>query len=254
MTKRPLIVANWKMNHGISDTFKFLTHINRIELTTETVDVVLCPPFTSLYTLSVALAEASSKVMWGAQNCHTEDSGAFTGEISAEFLTELGCSFVIAGHSERRQLLGEKNDFIAQKVLKVLEKNMTPILCVGETLEQRDQGSAVKVVEEQLHGCLKDIERSDIEKIVVAYEPVWAIGTGRTATPEQAQEMHHAIRNWLGNKYGRSFAGNVRLLYGGSVKPDNIKSLMTQDDVDGALVGGASLNAETFREILAQSV
>lgn len=254
MSSRPLIVANWKMNHGVSETFKFLTHLNRLELAAETVDIVICPPFTSLYTLSVALSESGSKVAWGAQNCHFEDAGAFTGEISADFLKEVGCSYVILGHSERRHGLGESNDFIGAKVGKVMEKSMTPILCVGETLAQRDAGNALRIVEEQLNGCLKAVERHDLEKLVIAYEPVWAIGTGRNATPAQAQEMHHGIRSWLGHKYGRAYAGGVRVLYGGSVKPDNTQSLMAQDDVDGALVGGASLNAETFREILTACV
>lgn len=254
MSPRPLIVANWKMNHGISDTFKFLTHINRLELAAENADIVICPPFTSLYTLSVSLSETGSKIAWGAQNCHAEDAGAFTGEISVDFLAEVGCTYVILGHSERRHGLGEKNDFIGAKVAKVMDKSLTPILCVGETLAQRDEGHAVRVVEEQLNGCLKSVERHDLERLVIAYEPVWAIGTGRNATPEQAQQMHHAIRSWLGHKYGRAYSGGVRLLYGGSVKPDNIKSLMVQDDVDGALIGGASLSADSLREILANCV
>lgn len=248
MTRKPLIVANWKMNHGIADTFKFLTQQSRIELFAENIDIVLCPPFTSLYTVSVALAE--SKIAWGAQNCHHEDAGAFTGEISAEFLNELGCRYVIIGHSERRHVFHETDEMIAPKVVKALEKTLSPILCVGETLEQREEGATHRVLEEQLGRSVREVERHDLERLVIAYEPVWAIGTGRTATPEQAQEVHHFIRDWLGKRHGRGFAIQVRLLYGGSVKPDNIKALLSQDDVDGALVGGASLSSETFREIL----
>jgi triosephosphate isomerase len=236
------------MNYGIADTFKFLTQQSRIELFAENIDIVLCPPFTSLYTISVALAE--SRIAWGAQNCHHEEVGAFTGEISAEFLSELGCRYVIIGHSERRMLFHETDETIAPKVLKVLERGLTPILCVGETLAQREEGTTWRVLEEQLCRGTREVGRRDLERLVIAYEPVWAIGTGMTATPEIAQEAHHFIRDWLGKRYSRGFAIQVRLLYGGSVKPDNVKALMGQEDIDGALVGGASLSPEQFRAIL----
>lgn len=251
MNRKTLIAANWKMNLGVEDSLKYFSHLTRGPLSFANVDIVICPPFTSLYTASVALQETS--VVLGAQNCHFEDSGAFTGEISAAFLKELTCQYVIIGHSERRQIFKETNADIAKKLRRVLDSEMTPIFCVGETEAERKAEETSKVVEAQLREGLGKIDRSEIEKIVIAYEPVWAIGTGNTATPAQAGEVHAFIRNYLVKHYGTAFAAAVRIIYGGSVKPDNIRTLLREPDIDGGLVGGASLSPEHFMDIVRES-
>lgn len=251
MNRKILIAANWKMNLGVEDSLKYFSHLTRGPLSYAHVDIVICPPFTSLYTASVALQETS--VVLGAQNCHFEDSGALTGEISASFLKELTCQYVIIGHSERRHIFKEANTDIAKKIRRVLDSEMTPIFCVGETDAERKASDTSKVIEEQLREGLSNVDRSEIEKIVIAYEPVWAIGTGNTATPAQAGEVHAFIRNDLVKHYGTSFAAAVRIIYGGSVKPDNIRTLLCEPDIDGALVGGASLNPEHFMNIVRES-
>lgn len=251
MNRKTLIAANWKMNLGVEESLKYFSHLTRGPLSFINVDIVICPPFTSLYTASVALQETS--VVLGAQNCHFEDSGAYTGEISPAFLKELACQYVIVGHSERRQIFKETNADIAKKLRRVLDSEMTPIFCVGETEAERKGSETYKVVEEQLREGLAKVDRSEIEKIVIAYEPVWAIGTGNTATPAQAGEVHTFIRNYLAKHYGMSFAVAVRIIYGGSVKPDNIRTLLREPDIDGGLIGGASLNPEHFMDIVRES-
>lgn len=250
MNRKTLIIANWKMNHGVEDSLKFFAQFTRQPLNLAGVDIVICPPFTSLYTAGVALQDTG--IALGAQNCHFEDTGAYTGEVSAAFLRELGCDYVIVGHSERRQIFGETNADIAKKLAKALEHNVTPIFCVGETDEERKAEKTFRVIEKQMQEGLARLDREAASRVVLAYEPVWAIGTGNTATPEQAGEVHAFIRGLLHKAYGTAVGGQARILYGGSVKPDNICSLMNQPDIDGGLVGGASLKADQFVEIVRQ--
>ncbi len=212
-------------------------------------EIVIAPVFTSLKTVADRLEGTNIKV--AAQNCSTETKhGAHTGEISADMIKDVGCSHVIIGHSERRQFYGETDETVRRKVGAALAQGLTAIVCVGEMLEQRDEGKAESVVEAQLCDGLADLTASDLVRIIVAYEPVWAIGTGRTATPEQAQEMHAFIRRVFSERHSRDAANSLRILYGGSVKPDNISGLMSCEDIDGALVGGASLQADSFAQIV----
>ena len=212
-------------------------------------EVVIAPVFTALKVVTDRLE--GSNVQVAGQNCSTEvEEGAHTGEITATMLGDVGAKFVIIGHSERRQYYFETDSMINMKVQAAIAANLTVILCVGESLEQREQGTAERVVSSQLSGALSGLTASDLDRIILAYEPVWAIGTGRTATPEQAQEMHAFIRRVFADRYSKQAADEVRILYGGSVKPDNIAGLMSQEDIDGALVGGASLQAESFAKIV----
>lgn len=248
MTRKPLAVANWKMNHGLNQTIKFVTEFTAKALP-EDVDVVICPPFTALYTLDIALDE-DTEIKIGAQNCHFEESGAYTGEVSVEFLKDVNCSYVIVGHSERRQYFNEDEPLLLKKLRAVLEAELIPIYCVGENDKQRETGQTFRVIEHQLNGCLAELTKDQMGVTVIAYEPVWAIGTGKTATPELAGEVHAFIRKWVADKFGSSFGQAVRILYGGSVKPDNTRELMSQLDIDGVLVGGASLRADSFFDIV----
>ena len=218
------------------------------KLNSEKIDVVLCPPFTALSEVSQALAD--SDIQLGAQDLYWQEEGAFTGEISCRQLKDAGCKFVIIGHSERRQYFGETNDSVNKKTKAALSAVLTPIVCVGETLAEREKGKTFEVLDDHIKNGLKDINGEDILKIVIAYEPVWAIGTGRTATPEQAQEAQKYIRDLLKKEYNKDTADNPRIQYGGSVKPENITDLMKQPDVDGALVGGGSLGLEAFSAIV----
>lgn len=212
-------------------------------------EIVIAPVFTALKTVADRLE--GSNIHVAAQNCSTEvEHGAHTGEVAADMLSDVGCTYVIVGHSERRQHYFETDTMVSRKAQAALAADLSVIMCVGETLAQRDQGNAERVVSGQLGGGLSGLTASDLARIIIAYEPVWAIGTGRTATPEQAQEMHAFIRRVFAEKYSAEIAGAVRILYGGSVKPDNVTGLMAQEDIDGALVGGASLQAETFAQIV----
>lgn len=211
-------------------------------------EVIICPPFTAL--LAVREVLKGSPILLGAQNLYPEPEGAYTGEISTTMLLDLGCRYVILGHSERRKHLGETDDFISRKVQAALAHGLRPILCVGETLEQREKEQEVGVVATQLRGCLQGVQSSQMAEVVIAYEPVWAIGTGKNASPEQAQIMHKNIREVLQSRFGAQVATSTRVLYGGSVKADNIDSLMAQPDIDGVLVGGASLDALSFVRIV----
>ncbi|HCR36724.1 MAG TPA: triose-phosphate isomerase, partial [Opitutae bacterium] len=241
--------GNWKMNKNAVEAKQFIEELV-VELGTQSdVGVVVCPPFTALESVARAL-EGSHYCAVGAQNMHPEPSGAYTGEVSAEMLRHLFVSYVILGHSERRAYFGETDDFIRQKVLVALENNLKPILCVGETLEQRDAGHMFDVVGHQLREGMRGVDASQLESFVLAYEPVWAIGTGRTATPEQAQEMHAFLRKQLAGQFSEDVAQKVRILYGGSAKPDNVEQLFRQEDVDGGLVGGASLEVRSFMKII----
>ena len=247
MMRRRVFAGNWKMFMTASET-KVLTNQLKSSLADAgDLEIVICPPYTSL-------AEACDKLMGtgiqvGGQNLHWEEKGAFTGEISASMLLDLGCTHVIIGHSERRTLFGETDNTVNQKLKTALKHGLIPILCIGETLDQREQGSTEQVCRQQLLSALEDIESWDLAKIILAYEPIWAIGTGRTATPEDAQSVIGFIRGVLGKKFSEA-ADEVRILYGGSVKPDNIDGLMAKPDIDGALVGGASLDAQGFARIV----
>lgn len=245
--RRPILAANWKMHKTVGDALAFVEAFLPRVADADGVDVVLAPPFTALERVGGALA--GSSVELAAQNVHPEDHGAFTGEISVPMLADLGCRYAIVGHSERRHLFGESDAFVAAKVRALLDRGIEPIVCVGEQLAEREAGRTFERVEGQLQGSLEPVEANEAERVVIAYEPVWAIGTGRTATPEAAQEVHAFVRGWLGKRFGDK-AHAIRIQYGGSVKPDNVYALMAQPDVDGALVGGASLDPESFARIV----
>jgi len=217
-------------------------------LDSENIDIVLCPPFTALSEVAEVIAD--SNIQLGAQDVHWEEEGAFTGEVSCAMLKDLRCRFVIIGHSERRQYFGETNEGVNKKTKSALKQGLSPIVCVGETLSERESGKTFKVLDDHVLNSLKDIDEQDILKTVIAYEPVWAIGTGKTATDEQAQEVQKYIRTLLIKMYNKDIAGKVRIQYGGSVKPENISGLMSEPDVDGALVGGASLKVDSFAAIV----
>ena len=247
--RKPIIAGNWKMYKGGP---KAATELAQGLVASigdyDKVDVVLCPPFTALS--AVVAAVAKSKIKVGAQNIYPAEEGAYTGEITADFLKELGVQYVIIGHSERRKYFQESDEFINQKVKFALGKGLSPIMCMGETWEQREKGETEAVVEKQISQGLADFTAVEIEKITLAYEPIWAIGTGKTARPEDAQAVHLFIRNWIKQKYGEAVAENTRIQYGGSVKPENVAELMAQPDIDGALVGGASLKPDSFNAIV----
>ncbi len=211
-------------------------------------EVVVAPPFTSLYALKDTVRDTN--IALAAQNMHWEDKGAFTGEISAEMLLDLGCKYVIMGHSERRQYFGETDETVNKKLRQALHKGLLPIVCVGELLSEREAGKANEVIDRQVAGALRGVTAAEMQKIVIAYEPVWAIGTGKTATPDQANEIHAFIRQKVKSLYSTEVAESLRIQYGGSVTPDNISSLMTKPDIDGALVGGASLKPESFAALV----
>ena len=245
MIMRTKIVAgNWKMNKTASETAALIEAIKQ-ETANARIEVVVCPPFTSLR--DAAAACAGSHIKLGAQNVHWEASGAYTGEVSAEMLKDLGVTHVIIGHSERRQYFGETDATVNRRTKAALAAGLVPLVCVGETLEERDAGKMDEVVIRQVKLGLAEL---DVGKVVIAYEPVWAIGTGRTATPAQAQEAHALIRRTLAEIAGGSVATSVRIQYGGSMKPDNAKDLMSQPDIDGGLIGGAALKADSFAAIV----
>jgi triosephosphate isomerase len=247
---RPTVIAgNWKMNKDIHETRKLIREIlDQSKQINSSVRVILCPPFTSLTVASELLQ--GTLIHLGAQNMSEHDDGAYTGEVSWKMLKSVGCSYVILGHSERRQYYAETDALISRKVKKALMAGLTPIVCVGETLEQREQGSAFSVVSEQVTTVLESIPSEQIEEVIIAYEPVWAIGTGRNATPDQAQEMHMFIRGTIEQAHGELVGRNLVIQYGGSVKPENASEILSQPDVDGALVGGACLVPKSFLEII----
>jgi triosephosphate isomerase len=245
--RRPILAANWKMNMNSAELTAFIDRFVPLVANAEDVDIVIAPPFTLLDRLAQQIAKTA--IQAAAQNVNPEESGAFTGEIASSMLTDMGCTYAIVGHSERRALYGESNEFVARKAAALLDHRIRPIVCVGETLEQRDAGQALEIVETQIRESLARVPSEQAEQIVVAYEPVWAIGTGRTATPENAQQVHEHIRKCLAAQFGE--AGNrIRIQYGGSVKPETVYDLMDQPDIDGALVGGASLDPEAFARIV----
>jgi triosephosphate isomerase len=244
--RRPLIAGNWKMFKTVAEAVSLVEAL-RADLRND-VDTLVAPPFTAL--TSVARALADSRIGLAAQNMHWEGEGAFTGEVSPIMLRDAGCSHVILGHSERRQIFGETDDGVARKTRAALAHGLTPVVCVGETLAERESARTMEVVERQVERALREVTPDQAATLVLAYEPVWAIGTGRTATPDQAQEVHAFIRRSISASHGQGVAAALRILYGGSVKPDNIGALMGEPDLDGALVGGASLDAQAFLKIV----
>ncbi len=247
--RKPVIAGNWKMYKLVADSVATALALRPLVVNANHCEIIIAPPFTSLKVVADRLEGSNIKV--AGQNCAPEAKhGAHTGEIAADMLRDVGCTHVIVGHSERRHVYGESDSMANHKTQASLAAGLTVILCVGETLAQRERGHAESVVRGQLEGGLRGLTSSDLARIIVAYEPVWAIGTGQTATPEQAQEMHAFIRRVFAERHEEDAGDALRILYGGSVKPDNIAGLMKQPDVDGALVGGASLDAETFAQLV----
>lgn len=242
--RRPFIAGNWKMNTTRASAVALAEGVAKGAEAIERVDLAVCPP--SCYLEAVGRAIAGSKVALGAQNMYHQPDGAFTGELSAAMLRDLGCTYVILGHSERRHILGETDEEVNRKVHAALAAELTPIVCVGELLAQREAGQTMAVIRHQVNGSLAGLSPQQMAGIVIAYEPVWAIGTGKVATPQQAEEVHSALRKIIEDCYNDSIAGSVRIQYGGSVKPENAVELLNRPDIDGALVGGASLKVEQF--------
>ncbi len=249
--RKPLIAGNWKMHKTINEAIQLVNDIKRKFSDFEKVDIVVCPPFTALNSVYEIIMD--TKIKLGAQNMFYELEGAYTGEISPVQLRDAGCQYVIIGHSERRKYFKEDDALINKKVRTAIKEGLIPILCVGETLQEREEGKTIEVIETQLSGGLRELSLEDMQKVVIAYEPVWAIGTGKTATPQQAEEVHRFIREWIKDKFSSPLAENLRILYGGSIKPTNIADLMKEEDVDGGLVGGASLEADSFCKIIENS-
>ena len=244
--RKPIIAGNWKMHKTIAEALEFVNDI-KDRVNNEKVEAVICAPFTLLKDLKEATKGTSIKI--GAQNMHFEEKGAFTGEISPLMLKELDMDYVIIGHSERRQYFNETNETVNRKVLKALEVGIDPILCVGETLEEREAGNTKDICKVQVEKALENVSKEDIAKVVIAYEPIWAIGTGKTATSEDANDVIAYIRQVVANLY-KDLANEVRIQYGGSVKPSNVGEIMNQSDIDGALVGGASLEANDYIQLV----
>ena len=249
--RKTIIAGNWKLYKTITEAIELANGLKRdlFKVSAEDVDIVVCPVYTALS--EVAEVVANSNIALGAQDAYWQDEGAFTGEVSVKMLKDAGCAYVIIGHSERRQFFSETNETVNKKIKAVLGHGLTPIMCCGEMLAEREAGNTFKVLDDHLTNGLKGFTAEEAEKIVIAYEPVWAIGTGKTATPAQAQEAHQYIRNTLAKLFGKDVASRIRIQYGGSVKPENIEELMRQPDVDGALVGGASLKVDSFAGIVA---
>lgn len=245
----PVIAGNWKMNKTVGESLDFIKAIVPLVKDVEgKCEVVLGAPFTSLGAMGEALK--GTNVELSAQDVYWEKSGAYTGEVAPGMLKDVGCQWSIIGHSERRAYFGETDETINKKAFALYEEGLKPIICVGELLEEREAGKTNDVVSTQIRGCLKDIPADKMKQTVIAYEPVWAIGTGKAATPEMAQEVHAMIRALLAELYGEELASSIRILYGGSVKPSNVSELMGQEDIDGALVGGASLEADSFNALV----
>ena len=249
--RKPLISANWKMNHNHFEAIQTIQRLSYALSSSdyENVDVSVHPPFTDLRSLQTLIEADDIPISLGAQHCHWEEKGALTGEVSTEMLAKLNVSFVLVGHSERRHVFGETNEDVNRKLQAIISKEMTPILCVGETLEQRESGETANVVDSQLKAGLDGVALKNVASMVIAYEPVWAIGTGKNATPEDAQEVCNSIRSWITENW-KAAGEEVRIQYGGSVKGVNAPDLMKQTDIDGLLVGGASLDPDEFSRII----
>ena len=244
--RRLLIAGNWKMHKTVQEAVELVRELKELVSDVKDRDILVCPPFTALYAVSRELE--GSNIALGAQNMFYEEKGAFTGEISPLMVKDVGCSYVILGHSERRHIFGETDELINKKVLSAVNHGLIPILCVGETLQEREEDKTKEVIERQVKEGLKGL--NETSEFVIAYEPVWAIGTGKTATPELAEKVHSFIREILAEMFGKEKADSIRILYGGSVKPENAAGLMSQPNIDGSLVGGASLKAESFAKIV----
>ena len=249
--RKPIVAGNWKLNLLRAEAEALVKQL-KATCETDAVDVVVCPAYTALAAVKPLLS--GSRIGLGAQDFYWESTGAFTGEVSGPMLADAGCRYVIVGHSERRHYFGETNETVARKAKAALASNLTPIVCIGETLSERDANKTFAVIASQLEGALNGWTLAQVQRIVLAYEPVWAIGTGRTATPEQAQEVHAFIRQWLSKKFSASVSESIRVQYGGSVNAANAAHLLGQPDVDGALVGGASLKADAFSVIVKAAI
>lgn len=247
--RKKVIAGNWKMNNDIPASVNLISELKKaLQEQSVKADIIICPPFTSLDTARTLIK--GSEIKLGAQNMYFEESGAFTGEISASMLKSAGCEYVILGHSERRTIFGENDQLINKKIKKALESGLLPIFCVGETLQEREENITEQIIKTQVVEGLKGVSAEEVTKIIIAYEPVWAIGTGRNATPDQAQQVHAFIRNLISELYDENTASGIIIQYGGSVKPDNAAELLSQKDIDGALVGGACLKADSFMGII----
>lgn len=247
-TRRIIIAGNWKLNKTSLEAIEFVNNLKRQLYDVTDVDIVVCPPFTALSETCEVLTESNIGV--GAQDVYWEDAGAFTGEISAPMIKATGAKFVIIGHSERRQYFGETNETVHKKIKATLKAGLVPIVCVGENLKEREENQTFNVVKNHCEGALSGLAHDEMEKIIIAYEPVWAIGTGKTATSAQAQEVHKFIRELIEKMFNEEISSAVRIQYGGSVKPENTAELISQADIDGALVGGASLKEDSFVKIV----
>jgi len=246
--RKVIIAGNWKLNKTSKEALLLIEELKREVADVQTVDIVVCPTFTSLTVVGDAILDTN--IALGAQNLYWQDSGAFTGEISAPMLTDLGVKYVIIGHSERRQYFGETNETVNKRLRAALTHGLIPLVCVGENLAERESNKTFDVIKNHVEGSLSGLTADEMKTVVIAYEPVWAIGTGKTATPEQAQEVHAFIRQLLEKLFGAEIASSVRIQYGGSVTPENIAVLIAKPDIDGALVGGASLKAPSFAAIV----
>jgi triosephosphate isomerase len=247
--KEIIIGGNWKMNRGTPhEASEMLKNLVPLVKKVDKVDIVIAPPFTVINIVIEILKKTNIKV--GAQNMYFEDKGAYTGEISPSFLKSVGCNYVILGHSERRDLFGETDDIINKKLKKALNVGLNPIVCIGEHLKERETNKTKEVIENQFKYAFENIDKEEIKKVIIAYEPIWAIGTGKTATPNQAEEIHKFIRELLAKKYDKFTADKIRIQYGGSIKPSNAEELFKKKNIDGGLVGGASLDAESFYKII----
>lgn len=245
---RPMIAGNWKMYKNVGEAVELANEIKRGAFDIENVEIVICPPFVDLSEVGEMLIETN--IALGGQNCYWEKEGAFTGEVSPCMLKSVGCKYVIIGHSERRKYFGETDETVNRRIKAAIEAGLSPIVCVGETLEERETAKTMEVVKRQVKLGLNGFNEEYLDKLVIAYEPVWAIGTGKTATPLQAQEVHGMIRTLLCGIFSEDFSNSRRILYGGSVKADNIRELMAEKDIDGALVGGASLKSDSFLSMI----
>lgn len=246
--RTPLIAGNWKMYKDVNEAVELANAIKRSVFDIDNVEIAIFPPFVDLSDIGEMLVD--SNIALGAQDCFWENEGAFTGEVSAGMLKSVGCRYVIVGHSERRKYFGETNETVNWKIKAVIDKGLIPIVCVGEVLKEREDGKTLEVVKAQVTEALKGFDEKYLDPLTIAYEPVWAIGTGKTATPQQAQEVQAMIRKLIRDLYSESFAESKRILYGGSVKPGNIEALMKEDDIDGGLIGGASLKPDAFVGII----
>ena len=249
--RKKVIAGNWKMNKDINESQELISGIISGLGNDDKCDVIVCPPFTSLHEVHSLIKNIRVKL--GAQNMYFEDDGAYTGEISASMLKSVGCEFVILGHSERRTIFGETDEMINKKIHKAIECGLKVIFCIGESLAQREEGITNDIVRDQVVKGLRNISSDNLKSIIIAYEPVWAIGTGKSATTQQAQDVHSFVRNLIKEIYSKEAADKIIIQYGGSLKPDNASALLSQKDIDGALVGGACLNADSFLSIIASA-